>query len=253
MKKPIIGITPSPADHDFSQSVFNSDYTAAVEAAGGIPVVLPPQYGDIDELLTAVDGLLLTGGGGDVGPSRYGDDTVHPATGDVHDRRDDLEFALVHAALGRDLPLLCICRGSQILNVALGGTLYQDIPDQHGRDIEHSQSKIGIDFNDPSHTVTAEPGSLLARVYDATTIEVNSDHHQASKRVGSELRAAGRASDGIIESVERPGSRFVLGIQWHPELMFRAHSEHLRPFSALVAAAAEFRQLVAVNVPVAEA
>ena len=132
MMKPVIGITPSPVDHEFVESRFNCDYTAAIEAAGGIPIVLPPLYTNVGELLSVVDGVLLAGGGGDIGPQRYGDETIHHTTSDVHDRRDDLEIALVRAAITRGLPLLSICRGSQILNIAFGGALYQDIPDQHG-------------------------------------------------------------------------------------------------------------------------
>ncbi len=242
MMKPVIGITPSPADHEFVESRFNCDYTAAIEAAGGIPIVLPPLYTNVGELLSVVDGVLLAGGGGDIGPQRYGDETIHHTTSDVHDRRDDLEIALVRAAITRGLPLLSICRGSQILNIAFGGALYQDIPDQHGKDVEHRQAHLGVDFNEPSHAVTVQAGSLLARVYGQSTIQVNSDHHQASKTVGHDLKAAGHASDGVIESVERPASQFVLGIQWHPELMFWKHGEHLRPFTALVEAAIDFRE-----------
>jgi putative glutamine amidotransferase len=237
MKKPLIGVTPSPADDDYLQGIFNCDYTAAVEAAGGIPLILPLQSEILGEILAAIDGLVLIGGGGDVGPYRYGDQTIHPATDAINDRRDELEIALVRAAVALDLPMLAICRGSQIVNVALGGGMYQDIPDQHGREIEHAQAKLGVDSSEPTHTVTVEPGSLLERVYGRSVIDVNSDHHQASKSVSSELRVAGRAQDGIIEAVERPAGRFVLGLQWHPELMFRRHPEHLGPFGALVAKA----------------
>ncbi|MGA7670580.1 MAG: gamma-glutamyl-gamma-aminobutyrate hydrolase family protein, partial [Nitrolancea sp.] len=113
-RKPVIGITPSPADADYGQSIFNMDYASAIAAAGGIPVILPLQYGDLFELLTAVNGVVMIGGGGDVGPRRYGDETLHPTTSAIHDRRDELEIALVGAAVARDIPFLSICRGSQI-------------------------------------------------------------------------------------------------------------------------------------------
>jgi putative glutamine amidotransferase len=242
MKKPIIGVTPSPVDDAYLESTFNVDYTEAIEAAGGIPVILQLNYRNLRELISSLDGLLLTGGGGDVGPGRYGDTTVHRLTVGVHDRRDELELALVRAAIDRDVPFLSICRGSQILNVAHGGALYQDIPDQHGRDVEHRQGTVGLDFSEPIHDVLVAPGSLLERVYGTSIIQVNSDHHQASKIVGAGLRWSGKAPDGVIEAVERPGSRFVLGIQWHPELMFRSHPEHLAPFRVLVDAADEYRE-----------
>lgn len=242
MTKPLIAVTPSPADDDYLQGIFNIDYTSAVAAAGGIPVILPLQSENIDEILSVVDGVVLIGGGGDVGPYRYGDETIHPATGAIHDRRDELEIALVRAAVALDLPLLAMCRGSQIVNVAQGGTMFQDISDQHSREIEHAQSRLGVNFSEPTHTVIAEPGSLLERVYGQAVIEVNSDHHQASKTVSPEMRVAGRAPDGIIEAVERPDARFVLGLQWHPELMFRWHPEQLRPFSALIEAARDYQR-----------
>ena len=241
-RKPVIGITPSPADADYDQSIFNMDYAAAIEAAGGIPVILPLQYADLFELLSAVDGVVLIGGGGDVGPHRYGDEALHPTTMAIHERRDELEISLVHAAAARDIPFLAICRGSQILNVALGGTMHQDIRDQHSDEIEHAQGKLGIDFSQPSHVVMLEPDSLLARIYGRTEIMANSDHHQASKEAGPEIRVIGRALDGVVEAVERPASGFMIGMQWHPELMFIEHPEHLRPFSALVDAAKIHRE-----------
>lgn len=244
VRKPVIGVTPSPADPDYGQSFFTMDYASAVEAANGIPVVLPLPYGDLSELLSAVDGVLLTGGGGDVGPRTYGDKTLHRTTAGIHARRDQLEIELVRAAVVRNIPFLSICRGSQILNVALGGAMYQDIHDQHGGEIEHAQAKLGIDFSDPSHTVRLAPDSLLARVYGRTEIEVNSDHHQASRLAGTELRIVGQAPDDIIEAVERPESLFIVGMQWHPELMFRTHLEHLRPFVGLVEAARAYRETV---------
>lgn len=240
---PRIGITPSPSTEKFSHGTFHrfaiaDTYVQAVAAAGGLPLVLPPQEGNIEALLDTLDGLLLSGGG-DIRPDRYGDQTVHPTTYGIHDLRDEFEFALLRGALTRDMPVLCICRGIQVLNVALGGSLIQDIADQHGVAVEHRQEEANIPKSDPGHTVAVEPGSLLERVYGQETIAVNSFHHQALKRVSPELRVNATAPDGIIEAVERPGSTFVLGVQWHPEMMFHAHHEHARPFQALVQAATE--------------
>lgn len=236
--KPLIGITPSVLTDGpgATRYAISASYTEAVEAAGGVPLVIPPQQGNADEILNALDGLLLSGGG-DIRPERYGDRDYHPETYGIYDPRDELEIALVRGAIERDLPVLSICRGIQVLNVALGGSLIQDVADQHGAEIEHRQSKREIPASEPAHEVTVASGSLLEQVYGASRVQTNSFHHQALKDVSPELRAVGTAPDGIIEAVERPGSRWVLGLQWHPEMMFRAHDEHLRPFAALIAAA----------------
>jgi len=240
--KPRIGITPSPAEdvvpHGTSyRNALSTNYSDAVEAAGGIPLILPPQHADnVSAILDALDGVLLSGGG-DIRPALYGDESTHPKTYGIHDLRDSFEIALAREAITRDMPVLCICRGIQLLNVALSGTLIQDVADQWGPEIQHRQSELGIPASEPSHTVVAEPESLLARVYGTTSIATNSFHHQALRDLSPELVAIGRAPDGIVESVERPGSTWVLGVQWHPEMMFRAHEEHLRPFAALIEAA----------------
>lgn len=240
-RPPVIGITPSPSTDTFSHGTFEryalaANYARAVECAGGIPIVLVPQLDHLPHLVSLLDGVVLSGGG-DVRPSRYGDSTVHPETYGIHDLRDEFELALVRSALELDIPLLCICRGIQVLNVALGGTLIQDIGDQFSRALDHRQQRRGIPSSEPSHEVEVVPGSLLHAVYGGTVIAVNSFHHQALKEVAAELRVAGRAADGIVEAVEFPGQRFVLGVQWHPEMMFEAHPEHLEPFRALVEAA----------------
>jgi putative glutamine amidotransferase len=237
-RKPVIGITPSPmedkqAHGTFTRYAMATTYTEAVEAAGGVPIVIPPQAGNIEEILSVVDGLLISGGG-DIDPQRYGDAEMHEKTYGIHHGRDDLEIALVQEAVARDIPMLCICRGIQVLNVALGGTLIQDVPGQYSTEIEHAQQNAGITKEEPGHTVSVTPGSLLERTYGQSTIEVNSFHHQAIKDLASDLQIDGVAPDEVVEAVNRPGSNWILGVQWHPEMMFRAHPEHLRPFSALV-------------------
>lgn len=244
--KPIIGITPSPAEDQFAHGVFSryaisANYTEAIEAAGGVPVVIPPQHGNVDEILSLVDGLLLSGGG-DIDPQRYGENDVHEKTYGIHQLRDELEIALTHGAVERDLPVLCICRGIQVLNVALGGSLYQDIADQYSPELVHRQHDLGIERSEPSHEVTAERDSLLGDVYEADVIQTNSFHHQGLKELSPELRAIGTAPDGIVESVERPDSTFMLGVQWHPEMMFKAHEEHVKPFVGLVKAAIAYHE-----------
>ncbi len=239
--KPVIGMTPSPSEDILTHGTFTryamaQPYVEAVLAAGGIPVVLPPQDDHAGALLERVDGLLLSGGG-DVEPARFGDDVIHPATYGIHPLRDRFEIDLTATALERDLPLFCICRGIQVLNVALGGTLMQHVPDQHPDAVPHRQHESGLKPDDISHPVLAVPGSLLERIYGGDQIGVNSYHHQGIKAVAPLLEVAGNAPDGLIEAVTLPGRRFVLGVQWHPELMFQRHPEHLAPFRALVEAA----------------
>jgi len=240
-RKPVIGITPSPMDDTQPHGSFNryaiaSTYTEAVEAAGGVPLVIPPQAGNIEEILGIVDGLLLSGGG-DIDPQEYNDDTVHEKTYGIHAGRDALELALAREAAARDIPMLCICRGIQILNVALGGTLVQDIPGQYSTDIQHAQQAACIRKEDPGHTVSVTPGSLLERTYESSTIEVNSFHHQALKDIAPALSVDAVAPDEIVESVSAKENNWILGVQWHPEMMFKEHPEHLKPFVALVAQA----------------
>ena len=237
-RKPIIGITPTPMDDtqehgSFHRYTIANTYTEAVEAAGGVPIVIPPQSGNISDILDTIDGLILSGGG-DIDPARYGDAETHAKTGGLHDGRDDLELALARAAVERDLPTLCICRGIQVLNVALGGTLYQDVADQFSAEISHRQQDKKIAKEEPGHEVTVQPDSLMARTYESATVSVNSFHHQSLRDVAPELRVNAVAPDGTIEGVEHPGKTWILGVQWHPEMMFKAHDEHLKPFAALV-------------------
>jgi putative glutamine amidotransferase len=222
----------------FSRYATATTYTEAVEAAGGVPVVIPPQAGNIEEIISIVDGLLISGGG-DIRPDRYGDSEVHETTYGIHDGRDELEIALVREATNRDIPMLCICRGIQVLNVALGGTLIQDVADQYSTQIEHRQQTNAIRKEDPSHVVTVTPGTLLATTYEADEINVNSFHHQAIRELAPDLEINGVSPDEVVEGVSHPGSSWILGLQWHPEMMFREHPEHLKPFQALVAEAAK--------------
>jgi putative glutamine amidotransferase len=246
--KPVIGITPSlirdTQPHGvFERYLLSANYPNAVLAAGGVPVILPPQDDHAGALLDRLDGLLLSGGA-DIDPAEYGETEVHPATYDVSPLRDRFEFALLREALDRDLPILCICRGIQVLNVGLGGTLYQDIADQYGRQILHRQQEAGIEAAEASHAVIATDGGLLAKVYGVNTFATNSFHHQAIKTVAPNLAVEARTEDGLVEAVSLPGRSFVLGVQWHPEMMFGRHDEHLRPFEQLVATATA-RSLVA--------
>ena len=251
--KPLIGITPSlRSDEKFGELfTIGATYVNAVVAAGGVPVVLPPQRAGVEELAVTLDGILFSGGG-DIRPARYGDATLHPKTYGISDLRDDFELALLDAALRRDLPVLAICRGIQVLNVGLGGTLYQDVGDQYPGAIAHTPPLDGAMRHEPAHAVAAAPGSLLADVYGDATIDANSFHHQTLKDLGNGLDVVGRTADGSIEAVALPGQRFVLGVQWHPEMMYEVHTEHLRPFERLVREAVAYKEQRALSAAVAD-
>jgi putative glutamine amidotransferase len=238
--KPVIGITSSPLREEQSSErvAVPRDYVDAVIAAGAVPIILPAQDDNNEAILGMVDGLLFTGGA-DIRPKVYGDRKVHPATYGIDDLRDRFELELLNEAVEREIPFFCICRGIQIMNVALGGTLIQDIADQYSPDIQHRQQHAGIVATEPSHSVNATPGSLLADIYGTTEISTNSFHHQAVRDVAPGLEVEARSPDGIVEAVSLPNHPFALGVQWHPEMMFKVHSNQLSPFATLVQKAVE--------------
>lgn len=215
MRQPAIALTATTeVIRDLLRTRLNAAYTDAARASGVRPYILPIlQPADADAMLEDMDGLLLTGGE-DVAPGRY-DERAHPALGDVHAERDDFEVALVQAARARGLPTFAICRGTQIANVALGGSLVQDLPSEWPDALPHES---GRGRSDRTHTVLLTAGSRLARACGATEISVNSMHHQALARVAAGLVATAHAPDGVIEGVEWSGDDWwMLGVQWHPE------------------------------------
>jgi len=234
---PLIGVTTSVTVDKSPERVYvNAAYLQAVEQAGGVPVLLPPSLGvsSRDLLVAQLHGLMLTGGG-DVDPRLFGE-ARHPTVVEVSADRDTLELELTRRALDQGVPLLAICRGIQVLNVALGGTLYQDIPSDPGSPIAHSQAGRR---DHPTHAVRVQDGSRLAAILGAPEINVNSFHHQAIKRLGLGLTAVARAPDGIVEGVEGADrERFVVGVQWHPEDLVEHDASARGLFAALVAAAA---------------
>jgi putative glutamine amidotransferase len=190
---------------------------------GGEVRVLDPSMG-IAGALEGIKGLLLTGGG-DIAPSRYGEAT-HESVVDIDEQRDEFEWALVAEARRRDLPILAICRGIQVLNVACGGTLVQDIPTQVPGALEHSFKVPPHERYSLAHEMWLDKDTLLAklmreRLSDADSCEVNSRHHQAVKAVAPGFQVSATAPDGVIEAIEDPSSRFCLGVQWHPENFWR--------------------------------
>jgi putative glutamine amidotransferase len=203
-------------------------YVGAVERAGGRPVLIPPSEDGVEETLDAVDGLVFSGGS-DLDPDLY-DQEPHDETLGVVPARDRAELALLEAALARDMPVLAVCRGSQVLNVARGGDLVQHLPDVVGDDKHKHTPGTFAD-----HAVMLEPGTRLAGLLGERA-PVKSHHHQGFGRVGDGLRVAAHAEDGTIEAVEDPSHRFALGVLWHPEA-----GEDVKLFEELVGAAADYR------------
>ena len=234
---PLVGVTTSvTVDRYPERAYLNSAYVRAVELAGGAPVLLPPPLGADarDALWARLDGLVLTGGG-DVDPRHFGEPR-HPAVAEVSEARDALELELTRRALAQGFPLLAISRGIQVLNVALGGSLHQDIPSEPGSPLAHSQTERR---HQPTHHVKVREGSRLAAILGTHEVDVNSFHHQALARLGRGLAAVAWAPDGIVEGVEETagGDRFVVGVQWHPEDLVEHDPAARRLFAAFVTAA----------------
>jgi len=235
-RSPLIGVSTSiTVGANPERAYVNSAYLHAVQQAGGVPVPLPPQLSaaSLQQISAELSGLLLTGGG-DMDPATF-DEAPHGTLYDVAPARDTLETLVLHLALRRGVPVLAVCRGIQVLNVALGGSLYQDVGTDPGTQIPHSQKEPR---DQPTHKVKVAPGSRLAETLGTYELEVNSMHHQAIKRLGRGLTAVAWAPDQIVEGTEHGDpARFVLGVQWHPEELV-GHSEPARRlFAALVAAA----------------
>jgi putative glutamine amidotransferase len=206
---PLRGVEKSPAVH------LGVVYARAVEHAGGLPVLVPPLLGNADagRIIDAVDGLLLTGGE-DVDPARYGA-VRHATVTSVSGERDATEFALLDAAHRRTKPVLAICRGIQVLNVAFGGTLIQDIPSERPGALAHDHEDRHASRVHPVHV---EAGTRLAESLGASDLQVNSFHHQAPEIVSDRLRVAARSPDGLVEGLEWDGDEWwAVGVQWHPE------------------------------------
>lgn len=171
----------------------------------------------------------MLSGGGDVDPRQFGQ-SPHPELGNVDEERDLFELALYHAAKLKGIPILGICRGIQVINIAEGGSLHQHLPALSGMQQHSQRNKDGT----PVHAVRLEPNSTLAKHYGELSIRASSYHHQAIDKLGAELKATAWTEDGVIEAVEGTGDNFVLGVQWHPEMSFARYPEHLAPFRALI-------------------
>ncbi|WP_436794096.1 gamma-glutamyl-gamma-aminobutyrate hydrolase family protein [Actinospongicola halichondriae] len=238
MARPLVGITTYP-QNDRGRYELPEEYVASVRRAGADAVLLPPGAGAVIGLLGRLDGLVLAGGG-DLDPATYGGQS-HETIYSLDEARDADELAIVHEVLDRGLPTLAICRGSQVLNVALGGTLHPHLPDvarldENGEAVIHRDAEAirrGLPGPVP-HDVSVEAGSLVAEVMGATEVTPMSWHHQAIDRLGEGLRAVAWAPDGTIEATEHESHRWLASVQWHPELSAESDPTQQRLFDALV-------------------
>ena len=236
MAQPVIGLTldaePPGGYSNQPWYALRENYFAAVTRAGGLPVALPHDPQQAAAYAEALDGLLVTGGDFDVDPSLFGASARHRSV-TTKDRRTAFELALTREAMQRDMALLGICGGQQLLHVALGGALIQHIPDEVAEALAHEQPNPRTE---PGHTVTVAPDTLLHRIVGVAEMPVNSAHHQAAKDAPDGVVINARAADGVIEGIEAVGKRFCLGVQWHPE--YAISPADARIFDAFVRAAA---------------
>ena len=231
---PVIGITldaePPGGYSKFPWYALRENYSDMVRRFGGVPILLPHEPALTDTYLDMIDGLIVTGGAFDVDPALFGAVSRHPAV-TTKERRTEFELAVTKGAIARDMPVLGICGGEQLLNVVLGGTLVQHIPDEVANALKHEQSNPR---SEPGHTVKVARGTLLHRITGADQLSINSAHHQAVREVGAGVAINAVAPDGVIEGIEDPRRRFCLGVQWHPE--FAIDPGDAKIFAALIAA-----------------
>lgn len=232
--RPVIGLTldaEQPGGYSkYPWYAVRQNYADAIIAAGGLPIALPHDAALANAYLDRIDALVVTGGAFDVDPALYGEGDRH-ATVTLKEGRTAAELALTQGALGRDLPVLGICGGEQLLAVALGGTLVQHIPDSVPNALEHEQPNPR---HEPGHPVTVVPGTLLHRIVGAGTMHVNSAHHQAVRTPGPHAVINATAPDSVVEGLEDSRYRFCLGVQWHPEFFIDPGDRRI--FDALIAA-----------------
>ena len=245
MKKPIIGVTPdfnagNRKDMGGKEPTYflRARYMTAIEDAGGIPVVLPllTDRAAWRQVVAHVHGLLVTGSGSDLAPEFYGERQRHTFTR-MSRERATMELGIAKEAYRADVPMLGICGGMQSINVALGGTLYQDISAQLKTPIDHLPA---YSATKTTHSVQIAPRSLLRRIIRKARAEVNSSHHQSVKNVAPNLLQTAVAPDGVIEAIEAPDRSFCLGVQWHPEFLYDRDPIQRRLFSSLIRAARTF-------------
>lgn len=234
--RPLIGISANEegASKGRQGLYIGADYTDGIYDAGGLAWVLPftTQPEMIADIADRLDGLLLTGGV-DVDPRYFGEEP-RIGLGEISPVRDEMESLLLRAVLDRNKPVLGICRGIQVMNAVLGGTLYQDLPREWSAKLQHAQQAPRQHM---AHVVAVVPNTRLADIYGEQQVPVNTFHHQAVHHLAPGFVACAHSRDGLIEAMERPGADFVLGVQWHPENLWRIHSGHRRLFGAFIEAA----------------
>ncbi|MDT7953325.1 MAG: gamma-glutamyl-gamma-aminobutyrate hydrolase family protein [Acetobacteraceae bacterium] len=217
--RPVIGVTldaePPGGYSKFPWYALRANYATAISRFGGLPVALPHDPALANDYLNSIDALVVTGGAFDVDPGLYGERSMHVTT-TLKEERTAAELALVRAALARDKPVLGICGGQQLLAVALGGTLIQHIPDSVADPLEHEQRNPR---DQSSHSIALVEGTLLARIAESPSMQVNSAHHQAVASTGKFAVVNATAPDGVVEGIEDPRYAFCLGVQWHPEFL----------------------------------
>ena len=227
--RPIVGVL-AEIDNELSTRVQNP-YIHAIEKSGGTPILLP-YVGDgraIEHLVDICDGFFFTGGA-DIDPKRYGEE-ARENIGDIRAHRDEFEFRVFQRVVKTSKPILAICRGAQLVNIALGGTLYQDIPSELHTKISHRQSEPKFS---PSHDVKIISNTPLHEMMGAEQIRANSFHHQAMKTLGKGLEIMAVAEDGIIEAVYSLGEQYVRAYQWHPERLFEADGQNRMIFEDFI-------------------
>ncbi len=231
--RPTIGITCSHDDKT-DRTFLPQAYAKAVEQAGGVPILLPQVMAAdcLGQLVHILDGILFSGGV-DVDPVHFGEEPL-PALGEISPERDSFELALARQALDADLAVFAICRGIQVLNIAAGGTIYQDLRTQLDKALKHSQDAPRWYA---THKVTVKGGTFLARALQAREVRVNSFHHQAVNRVAPGFRLSATAPDGVIEAIESENHKYVVGVQWHPEGMWEKDTQMLKLFKSFIQAA----------------
>jgi len=234
---PLIGITTNDRSEHYFR--LREEYVDSVRRAGGIPVMLPPGEPHPAALAARLDGIIFSGGT-DINPARYGGAADHPTLSTIETARDELELALVEILRNTPQPALYICRGFQVLNVALGGSLIEHLPDEVDGSVLHKSEP----FDPTSHAVSVAPDSRLAEILGRTEMITASWHHQALRKLAPGLRVVSTAPDGTIEAVESVARPNWVAVQWHPELTAATDSVQQRLFDWLVARAADYRRTV---------
>lgn len=240
-QRPLIGLSTYAADAQ-GQYTLSHEYEIAVTRAGGLAVLLPPVENLIPQVLDRLDGLVLTGGG-DISPTLYGGNAAHPELYGQNEVRDRYDLALINTALPRQIPILAICRGMQMLNVACGGNLHAHLPEAFGETVTHRSHVPGP----LQHSVTICPKSRLSGIVGPDPMEIVSWHHQAIDQVGEGLEVAAIAADRVIEALEIPEHYWCIAVQWHPELVSKDYPRQEALWSDFIESATKYQTITSIK------